>query len=219
VPDWSDQQIRGHLARFLFRADEVEKGVRALSGGERARLSLARLLLREVTWLAMDEPTNHLDLAARTALEELLGDFDGALVCVSHDRAFLDGLCTRILCVEDGRVRAYDGSYTQYREARLAEEVARDAQRARAAAEKPRAPEPRPAPRAESAPSGKIRNPWAFEKLEKRIIELEAQIATLHAALESEDVYRDPARLRDTQTSIAEAERELADCNERWANW
>jgi ATP-binding cassette subfamily F protein 3 len=219
VPDWSDQQIRGHLARFLFRADEVEKSVKALSGGERARLSLARLLLREVTWLAMDEPTNHLDLAARTALEELLGDFDGALVCVSHDRAFLDGLCTRILCVEDGRVRAYDGSYTQYREARLAEEAARDAQRASAAAAKPRAPEPRPAPRKDGAPAGKVRNPWAFEKLEARIIELEAQIATLHAALESEEVYRDAARLRDTQTSIAEAERELADCNERWANW
>jgi ATP-binding cassette subfamily F protein 3 len=173
--------------------------------------------LREVTWLAMDEPTNHLDLAARTALEELLGDFDGALVCVSHDRAFLDGLCTRILCVEDGRVRAYDGNYSQFHDARLAEQAAREAQRA--AAEKPRTPEPRPEPRRETAASGKVRNPWAFEKLEARIIELETQLAALHAALETEDVYRDPARLRDTQTTIAEVERELADCNERWANW
>jgi ATP-binding cassette subfamily F protein 3 len=218
LPDWTDQQIRGHLARFLFRGDEIEKSVSALSGGERARLSLARLLLREVTWLAMDEPTNHLDLAARTALEELLGDFDGALVCVSHDRAFLDGLCARILCVEDGRVRDYDGNYTQFHDARLAEQAARDAQRA--AAPRPRAPEPKPEPRKENAAaSGKIRNPWAFEKLEARIIELEGQLATLHASLETEEIYRDPARLRDTQTSIAEVERELADCNERWANW
>jgi len=216
-PAWSDQEIRGHLARFLFRGPEVEKPVRALSGGERARLSLARLLLREVTWLAMDEPTNHLDLAARTALEELLGAFDGALVCVSHDRAFLDGLCTRILCVEGGRVTAYEGSYTAYRAARQAEEAARAA--ASTPAEKPRASEPKPEPRKDAAPSGKIRNPWAFEKLEARIIELEEQLAALHAALETEDVYRDPERLRETQTSIAETERELADCNERWENW
>ncbi|HVS18919.1 MAG TPA: ABC-F family ATP-binding cassette domain-containing protein [Planctomycetota bacterium] len=216
-PGWGDGQIRGHLARFLFRGDEIEKPVSALSGGERARLSLAKLLLREVTWLAMDEPTNHLDLAARTALEELLGAFDGALVCVSHDRAFLDGLCTRILCVEGGRVATYEGGYSDYRAARLAEEAARTAERS--ALEKPRAPEAKPEPRKEAPSGGKVRNPWAFEKLEARIMELEDELAALHAALESEEIYRDPERMRETQTTIAEAERELADCNERWANW
>src|SRR5204862_2432491 len=102
-PRKTDLEIRSHLARFLFQGNEVDKSVSALSGGERARLSLALLLLDELTWLAMDEPTNHLDLAARTALEEFLGGFDGALVCVSHDRAFLDGLCTDLVIVEGGR--------------------------------------------------------------------------------------------------------------------
>ncbi len=115
-PDLSDLEIRSHLARFLFRGPDVDKPVAALSGGERACLSLALLLLTEVTWLAMDEPTNHLDLAARTELEELLAGFDGALVCVSHDRAFLDGLCSELLVVADGRVTPFPGSYSQWRQ-------------------------------------------------------------------------------------------------------
>ncbi len=214
-PQLSDLEIRSHLARFLFRGNDIDKPVAALPGGERACLSLALLLLREVTWLAMDEPTNHLDLAARTELEELLGGFEGALVCVSHDRAFLDGLCTELLVVADGRVTAFPGTYSEWRQ-------------------RCQAPSPRirsEAPRAVAAPSesgetvtgtvrsGRIRNPWAFEKLEARIIELEQELGRLQAALTSEEVYRDAARMRKTQTRIAELERELAVENERWENW
>jgi len=92
-----DGDVRSWLARFLFRGDDVEKSVPMLSGGERARLSLAKLVLNGPTWLALDEPTNHLDLPGRTALEEALSEFTGAMLFVSHDRAFLDGLCTHIL--------------------------------------------------------------------------------------------------------------------------
>ena len=214
-PQKTDLEVRSHLARFLFQGNEVDKSVSALSGGERARLSLAILLLEELTWLAMDEPTNHLDLAARTALEELLGAFDGALVCVSHDRAFLDGLCSELLVVEGGRVQAFPGNYSAWRQSR-AEAVARRVE-ARDAARPERRSAPAPAPKPDG--SGKIRNPWAFERLESRIIELEAEIARLHESMTTEEVYRDSARLRETQTSIAELERELGECNERWANW
>jgi ATP-binding cassette, subfamily F, member 3 len=92
-----DGDVRSWLARFLFRGDDVEKDVTMLSGGERARLSLAKLVLNAPTWLALDEPTNHLDLPGRTALEEALSEFTGAMLFVSHDRAFLDGLCTHIM--------------------------------------------------------------------------------------------------------------------------
>jgi ATP-binding cassette subfamily F protein 3 len=241
----TDLEIRSHLARFLFQGNEVDKSVSALSGGERARLSLALLLLDELTWLAMDEPTNHLDLAARTALEELLGGFDGALVCVSHDRAFLDGLCTDLVIVEDGRATKFAGNYSAWRAARAAAQAESASERAATKNERKLAPrkaasnkaasakavskkpaqvqaEPRSgragAPAAKSD-SGKVRNPWAFEKLEKRIIELETEIARLHAAMTTEEVYRDAARLRDTQTTLAELERELAESNERWENW
>jgi ATP-binding cassette, subfamily F, member 3 len=154
-PEWTDLEIRSFLARFLFRGDEVEKPVSALSGGERARLCLAKLLSKPVTWLAMDEPTNHLDLAARTALEEMLGGFDGALVCVSHDRAFLDGLCTHVLAIGHGEPRLFTGNYSEWRKRELELAAARDEARAPQKPVKP-TPAPAPAPAKASAP-GKVR--------------------------------------------------------------
>ena len=88
-----------------------------LSGGERARLALAKLVLAKPSWLALDEPTNHLDLAGRTALEEMLSEFPGTLVFVSHDREFIDTLATRVVEVKDGAVRSFPGNYTDYRKA------------------------------------------------------------------------------------------------------
>ncbi|MEM7516931.1 MAG: ABC-F family ATP-binding cassette domain-containing protein, partial [Planctomycetota bacterium] len=117
----TDLQIRNHLARFLFRGDEIDKAVPTLSGGERARLRLAQLMLTEPSWMALDEPTNHLDLASRTALEEFLGEFTGSLVCISHDREFLDGLCTHIIEIRDGTAFEYEGNYSAWRKTREAE--------------------------------------------------------------------------------------------------
>jgi ATP-binding cassette subfamily F protein 3 len=207
--DWTDQQIRDLLARFLFRGDGVDASIASLSGGERARLALAILLSRRPNWLAMDEPTNHLDLAARTALEEMLAQYEGTLVFVSHDRAFLDALCTQIIEVQDGEVRLFPGNYSDYHARKLAE-------RSRAQAERP-APKERPRP-TKSTP-GKIRNPYLFEKLEQRIMTLEAELKTLHEASTTEEVYRNAAKLRDTQTRIAEIEHELAQSNEEWEKW
>ncbi len=208
----TDLEIRGHLARFLFRGDEIDKPVPALSGGERARLSLAVLMLQSVSWFALDEPTNHLDLAARTALEEMLGEFGGALVCVSHDREFLDGLCTHVLEVGP-RVELTSGNYTSWRarkEAAAAEQLAARPDR------RPR--EPRSAARS-SRGDGRVRNPFLFEQLEARIIELEGTREALHAECAREEVYRNPARLKEIQIRIAELEHELSDANEEWENW
>ncbi|HKX46091.1 MAG TPA: ABC-F family ATP-binding cassette domain-containing protein, partial [Planctomycetota bacterium] len=120
-PTLAELELRSHLARFLFRGPEVELPVSGLSGGERARLVLARLVLRTPTWLALDEPTNHLDLAARTALEELLAGYPGAIVCISHDREFLDNLCSRIVEVAPAGVREFRGNYSAWRAALAAE--------------------------------------------------------------------------------------------------
>ena len=214
-PALTDLEIRSHLARFLFRGDEIDKPVPALSGGERARLSLALLMLEKVTWMAMDEPTNHLDLAARTALEEMLGGFDGALVCVSHDRQFLDGLCTHVL--EVGReVRLFTGNYSAWRGRRL-EEQARERDRAAAA---PAGRSERGAQKSASrSASGRVRNPYMFEKLERRIMALEEELGGLHETSSSDEVFRDLGRLKETQVRIAEVEDELARANEEWENW
>jgi ATP-binding cassette subfamily F protein 3 len=219
-PAMTDLEIRSHLARFLFRGNEVEKPIAALSGGERARVALAKLVLTEPSWLALDEPTNHLDLAARAALEEMLSEFDGALVAISHDRAFLDGLCTHVIEIEDGEVRQYPGNYSEYRarkQARRGELEAAKALRPRDS-KAPEAPPPPPTAKTKSAP-GKIRNPYMFAKLEERIIALEDELKVLREKLVSPEIYRDGAKVRDLQLDVAEREAELERANEEWANW
>jgi ATP-binding cassette subfamily F protein 3 len=96
-PSMGETEIRSALAAFLFRGDDITRLVSVLSGGERARLTLVRLMLSEMNTLLLDEPTNHLDIGSREALEAALREFDGTLVCVSHDRAFINSLATRLL--------------------------------------------------------------------------------------------------------------------------
>ena len=110
----SEEAARTYLGRFLFSNDHVYKRVGNLSGGERSRLALAVLLLQQANVLVLDEPTNHLDIHARETLEEMLRDFDGTLLFVSHDRYFIDRVATRIWAIEDGKVKSYLGNYTDH---------------------------------------------------------------------------------------------------------
>ncbi|MHB1167575.1 MAG: ATP-binding cassette domain-containing protein, partial [Carboxydocellales bacterium] len=111
----SEDKARNFLAKFLFTGDEVYKRVGNLSGGERARLVLARLFLQGDNFLVMDEPTNHLDIAAKDVLEEGLSRFSGTTLVVSHDRYFLDQTVSRILELDQGMLREFPGDYTYYR--------------------------------------------------------------------------------------------------------
>ena len=214
-PLWTDLEIRSHLARFLFRGDEVEAVIGRLSGGERARLALAKLVLSSPSWLALDEPTNHLDLASHTALEEMLGEFPGAMLFVSHDRAFLDGLATRILEVRDGSVRSFPGNYSDYRKA-LAAETASERERREDEKERKAAAEKARAAKAAPARKEKARNPWLLRQVEDTIMALEAERTTLLAALGEESVYKDANRVRETQHRLAEIERDLEQKNAEW---
>src|SRR5581483_2657771 len=116
----SDQEARDLLARFLFRGDDVDRAVGALSGGERSRLALARLSVREANLLVLDEPTNHLDLAAREQLESVLREFAGTIVVISHDRYFVDKLATELWLVGDGVLRRFEGNWSAYQRERAA---------------------------------------------------------------------------------------------------
>ncbi len=107
-------QLRGLLGAFLFSGDDIDKPVRVLSGGEKSRLGIARLMMRPCNLLMMDEPTNHLDISSREALLEALDEFPGTLIIVSHDRFFLDELATRVLVLDGGRATVYEGNYSQY---------------------------------------------------------------------------------------------------------
>lgn len=107
-------QARNHLAQYLFRADDVYKQVGALSGGERARLALAILALKGANFLLLDEPTNHLDTQAQEILQEVLEQFDGTILLVSHDRYLIDRLATQIWLLEDGALSIFNGSYQEF---------------------------------------------------------------------------------------------------------
>jgi ATP-binding cassette subfamily F protein 3 len=133
VPDWTQTQVRSLLGNFGFSNDEVFKAVGQLSGGEKARLALARLLLSPCNLLVLDEPTNHLDIPAKQMLEEALTNYDGAALLVSHDRYFLSRVANRIVELRDGELVLYRGDYSYYQEKKR-EEAEQQRQRAEAEA-------------------------------------------------------------------------------------
>ena len=111
-----ERQVRGALAQFRFGAEDVDKTVSVLSGGERARLTFAKLILRQMNLLILDEPTNHLDIASREALEDALVGYDGTLIAVSPDRYFIDKLATRIITITSDGTSDFRGTYSEYTE-------------------------------------------------------------------------------------------------------
>ncbi|HEX8188449.1 MAG TPA: ABC-F family ATP-binding cassette domain-containing protein, partial [Pyrinomonadaceae bacterium] len=174
-------ELRGFLARFLFTGDDVYKHVRDLSGGEKGRLALAKLIYSNVNVLVLDEPTNHLDIPSRESLEEALGAYDGTIVTVSHDRYFLDRIATQILSL-DGRGGAehYAGDYTEYHDWK----AERRAAALKAEQEKSAPPHPSPRPAAQSksggnAPRKKKEQGRDQRSIEEEIAEVEKRLAAL----------------------------------------
>jgi ATP-binding cassette, subfamily F, member 3 len=126
VPDWSQSQVRSYLGRFGFSNDDVFKEAGMLSGGEKARLALALLLLRPSNLLLLDEPTNHLDIPAKRMLEEAVIGYEGAAMLVSHDRAFVSKVANRIVELRDGELVLYRGDYAYYMEKKREEAEERE---------------------------------------------------------------------------------------------
>ncbi|MDJ0555437.1 MAG: ABC-F family ATP-binding cassette domain-containing protein [Microcoleaceae cyanobacterium MO_207.B10] len=129
VPDWKNEEVRTLLGNFLFSGDTVFKKVVALSGGEKARLALAKMLLKPGNFMLLDEPTNHLDIPAKEMLESALQNYDGTVIIVSHDRYFISQVANKIVEIRDGEFHTYLGDYHYYldklEEAREAERLAK----------------------------------------------------------------------------------------------
>jgi ATP-binding cassette, subfamily F, member 3 len=217
APDATHTRLRTILGSFLFGGDAVDKRVAVLSGGEKARLALAKMLVRPAALLCMDEPTNHLDLASKEVLEEALAGFTGTIVFISHDRYFINRIGTRVVEVQGGRLTDYLGNYDDYLAASAARAAAEPASApaptraggtsgatAPAAASKSRAaagstsPPPsapaRPAPAREPSPSRREGSP---EKSGRRALEREVKAIR--------------GRLETIEKQIAEMETRLAD--------
>ncbi len=111
---FNETEIRTYLGGFLFSGEEIEKQIKVLSGGEKARLAMAAILINPVDLLLLDEPTNHLDMDSRSIIEDVLQKFSGSIVCISHDRHFMNKVTNRICEVEDGDVKIYEGNYSYY---------------------------------------------------------------------------------------------------------
>lgn len=114
VPDWKNEEVRTLLGNFLFSGDTVFKKVAALSGGEKARLALAKMLLKPGNFMLLDEPTNHLDIPAKEMLESALQNYDGTVIIVSHDRYFISKVANKIVEIKDGEFQIYLGDYHYY---------------------------------------------------------------------------------------------------------
>ena len=223
--------VLGYLRDFLFSARRARDPVRALSGGERNRLLLARLFARPANFLLLDEPTNDLDLETLEVLEERLGEFRGTLLVVSHDRAFLDNLVTSLLVLEGGgRVIEHVGGHSDWEEwCRSSHAAVRSGSAAAAQREVPgqgAVSGKRTAPgqrrkRSERPSSRPIRLSYMerreIEELPERIEGLEARIEALHAKLADPAFYREPSSvIVDARRSLGELEGELERTFERW---
>ena len=129
VPDWTQTQVRSLLGSFCFSNDSVFKDVGKLSGGEKARLALALMLLSPCNLLVLDEPTNHLDIPAKQMLEDALCAYEGAALLVSHDRYFISRVANKIVEIRDGELVIYRGDYAYYQEKKLEEKAEAEAKR------------------------------------------------------------------------------------------
>jgi len=210
------KHVIGYMKDFLFSPEQARTPVHVLSGGERARLMLARALAKPSNLMVLDEPTNDLDLETLDLLQETLSDYAGTVLLVSHDRDFLDRIVGSVIVAEgDGRWLEYAGGYSDM----VAQRGAGIAARAAPAAPARRSDEPK-APPVPSKPQKRrlsSNEKHALDTLPKRMAALEAQIAELQRRLDDATLYtRDPAGFAKITDAIAAAQAELNAAEERW---
>jgi ATP-binding cassette, subfamily F, member 3 len=231
APDTPPARVRSILGAFMFSGDDVDKPVKVLSGGEKARVALARLLVAPGNLLLMDEPTNHLDLASSDSLTASLGTFDGTLVFVSHNRSLIRNLATKIWNVEDQRVEVYPGTLDEYMYSMAQRRIAvatsetgllRDP---RGAVPTPAGPKSRDDDKARKRREAEARQKRSVKlgplektvaQLEDRISVLEAEQKTRSAELADPTVYDEAARRNRLLADYQAASDKLEELTARW---
>ncbi|MCP4152687.1 MAG: ABC-F family ATP-binding cassette domain-containing protein, partial [bacterium] len=230
-------RIRDVLGVFQFRGDDVYKKIKVLSGGEKARVSLAKILLSPVNFLIMDEPTNHLDKISKDALEQALAQYNGTLLLISHDRYFLDKLVTRVFEIKDHHIREFDGNYSYYLDKRnvvpsingqskpapildkdspskdaLSTDSSSTAQAGKKSKEQKRLEAE--ARQSISKEANILKKEVALT--EEKIHELEAAQIDLEARLAQQETYKNSQLAVALQKEYGEVKKDLESYNERW---
>jgi ATP-binding cassette, subfamily F, member 3 len=225
APELGQTRLRTILGTFLFSGDAVEKKISVLSGGEKARVALAKMLVRPAALLCLDEPTNHLDLASREVLEGALAAFPGTIVFISHDRYFINRIATDIVEIDRGTLVAYRGSYDDYLDAKARAATGPVA----AAPARPRAPAPRTPTPAAGARGSRREAPRAgpttrevrelrrrLEEVERQIHALEARLAEVSARLSDPALYANGDRVREATAERKRAEEQVMWLMREW---
>ncbi len=209
-PGLSNTQIRNVLAAFLFTGEDVYKRIGDLSGGERGRVSLAKLMLAEANLLILDEPTNHLDILSKEILEQALNKYTGTVLYVSHDRYFINRTANRILELSGGEIHEYLGNYDYYLEKRMEAEAKTEAKPTENSATK----QDWRASKEEQAALRKRAN--ELKRVEDKIEELEGRKASIDEQMASEEIARDVAKLMELNSELEKITEELNELYEKW---
>lgn len=226
-PNLNNTRIRNVLAAFLFTGDDVFKLIKELSGGERGRVSLAKLMLSHANFLILDEPTNHLDIQSREILEEALQNYTGTVLYVSHDRYFINQTATRILNLTEGGLNSYPGNYDDYIEKKDSPSINSSggfepvvsSERVQQIPETPQKTVGKDdylRQKEEQAKERKRQN--QIKKVEKRIDEIETRLAELDELMADPSVATDVKRLMEINAEHEDLDTELLELMEEWEN-
>ena len=210
------KHVVGYLKEFLFDERQVRAPVRSLSGGEKARLLLAKLMARESNLLVLDEPTNDLDIESLDLLQELLDDYDGTVLLVSHDRDFLDRVATTTIAMEgNGQATLYAGGWSDY-QAQRAEAAPAD-EETKPKAKPAQAAEPKPEKPQKSKPKLSFTEKHRLEELPGLIERLEGEIAKLEQLLSDPELFtREPEKFRKATDALTKRQATLSEAEEEW---
>lgn len=220
-PQTLEKDIRTVLGNFLFAGDDVLKPVSALSGGEKARLALAKLMMQKDNFLILDEPTNHLDLDSKEILEAAIVDFPGTVLFVSHDRYFINRIATRVLELNPDGIQDYLGDYDYYVNKKAEQEELLRLEQEEAypqAVDKPIAEGKLAFKEEKKAKQEERRKQRRIEEIEKQIEALEEQIADHEKRLLDPEVYSDHDKAREINEALIVSKQEVEQLMEEWTH-